>query len=82
MNERIKELAEISGGFKDYGDGRLVSRFIEDTDMTDEIQDFAKLIVKECIDIASQTHETKTGKMRCANDDETVRLIKEHFGIK
>jgi hypothetical protein len=41
-----------------------------------------ELIVQECLDIAEQTHETKYGKMSCANDDETVRLIKERFGIE
>lgn len=43
---------------------------------------FAELIVKECIDIASQTHTTEKGSMRCANDDESVRLIKERFGVE
>jgi hypothetical protein len=38
--------------------------------------------VKECIAICEQTHDTPNGKMRCANDDESIRLIKERFGVE
>ena len=72
MNERIKELAVKSGGFRDEGK-RLVSRFIEDTDMSDEIQEFAELIIKECIGVIKETNLI---------DDDPVVNIKEHFGVK
>lgn len=38
---------------------------------------FAELIIQECINIASE-HRS----MRCLNDDETIKRIKEHFGIE
>lgn len=70
MNERIKELAVKSGGFRDDG-GKLISRFIENTDMTDEIQEFAELIVRECATIAKTAEPWRS-------DD----LILKHFGLK
>jgi hypothetical protein len=50
MNERIKELAIKSGAFCEDEFGRLISWGIEDTDLTDEVQKFAELIIQECID--------------------------------
>ena len=42
---------------------------------------FVELVVRECLDIAEQSHDTPNGQMRCNNDRETVRLIKERFGV-
>lgn len=71
MNKRIEELATF-----------CIKNSYETRINIEDFERFAKLIIKECLDIAEQTHETKYGKMRCANDGETVRLIKEHFGIE
>ena len=76
MNERIKELVIEAAEYCDENP----TRGIKASDAFD--QKFAELIVRECLVIAEQTHETKYGKMSCANDDETVRLIKERFGIE
>ena len=80
MNERIEELA-IKSGFKKYGGSKLYSPYIEGIDLNDEIEEFAERIIKECIAICKQTHDTPNGKMRCANDDESIRIIKERFGV-
>jgi len=82
MNERIEELA-IQSGFKKYKkDDGIYSPYIEGYDLNCELEDFAEAIIKECIDICEQTHDTPNGKMRCANDDESIRKIKQHFGVK
>jgi hypothetical protein len=82
MKELVEELA-IKSGFKKYkNDDGLYSPYIEGYDLNDELEEFAELIIKECIAICEQTHDTPNGKMRCANDDESIRLIKEHFGVK
>lgn len=79
MNERIRQLLEqtdipLFPLFENQPPAWVASDY--------GMEKFAELIVKECLDIAEQTHQTSTGKMRCANDDETVRLIKERFGVK
>lgn len=79
MNERIQELAEEAGTHADNKRGSWVR---DGMWLYEYNQKFAELIVNECLAIASHTHETKYGKMSCANDDETVRLIKERFGIE
>lgn len=48
MNERIEELA-IKSGFKKYGGSQLYSPYIEGIDLNDEIEEFAKAIVRDCI---------------------------------
>jgi hypothetical protein len=68
MNERIQELA-IKSGFKKYkNDDGLYSPYIEGYDLNDEIEEFAKLIVEECLSL-------------CENERD-LQQIKEHFGVK
>lgn len=75
MNEKIKELVEQAMWHTNSKTGEVYRTHFQFEER------FAELIIEECLDIAEQTHETKYGKMSCANDDETVRLIKERFGI-
>jgi hypothetical protein len=82
MNERIQELAIQSGFSKYKNDDGIYSPYIEGEWLNDELQEFAEQIIKECIAICEQTHDTPNGKMRCANDAESIRLIKERFGIE
>jgi len=82
MNDKIIELA-LESTLLNYVDNETPRRyFICGNADIEEVELFAELIVRECLVIAEQTHETKYGKMSCANDDETVRLIKERFGIE
>jgi len=73
MNERFKELTKQAG----------LEMCSCGCDMpTRQTVEFAALIIRECIDVCEQTHDTSNGKMRCANDDESIRIIKERFGIE
>jgi hypothetical protein len=67
MNERIQELA-IQSGFKKYKDDGLYSPYIEGVELNDEIEEFAKLIVEECLSL-------------CENERD-LQQIKEHFGVE
>ena len=83
MNEQIAKLAEQAGMVKilrqhahEYGAGTF-----EDTEYP-ELEKFAELIVRECIDICKERHwtwrwdETTSGPNECAN------IIKERFGVE
>ena len=79
MNERIRELAEQAGMVKileehasEYGAGTF-----ENTPYP-ELEKFAELIVKECIDIAYKYDEPKLSGpgMIIGN------RIEEHFGVE
>jgi hypothetical protein len=76
MNERIKLLAEQAGatvmersGWTDYGTLNL------------EVEKFAELIVRECVDIASQEDFDVMMKegYPCS---QTAKKIKQHFGVE
>lgn len=72
MNNRIKELAEISGSTHKQNLG--VYQFYED-----ELENFSKLIIQECIAICRSrvgNSDYNTGRMHCVSD------IKEHFGFE
>ncbi len=73
MNERIRELAEQAGYLPDsFGIGHW--------DMP-ECKKFAELIVRECIDIASQEDFDVMMKegYPCS---QTAKKIKQHFGVE
>jgi hypothetical protein len=73
MNERIEELA-IKSGFKKYGGSKLYSPYIEGIDLNDELQEFAEIIVNECLKCFDTDHE---------GDVEYIKfLIKREFGVK
>jgi hypothetical protein len=87
MNERIRELAE-QAGFSAHRDGQLYTSKLEHLPITDTIEKFAELIVRECaqrcedIAIKHQVEETtyaagkKAGAFECAAD------LKQHFGVE
>jgi hypothetical protein len=72
MNKRIEELAEKAG---------IVNRkfsfdqYWED-DLTDEQKKFAKLIIKECLNICEDVAERNDPAIACYYD------IKQRFGMK
>ena len=91
MNSRIKELAEKSGlTFDRYGAYVASSLALQETI---NLQKFAELIVKECINVAlTQKLWVEDQKIFNQQDDiwnrarmqQSVRIvdkIKEHFGI-
>ena len=82
MNERIIELAEQAGAV--YSDDHAVSL------LDDEIEKFAELIVRECID-KIETYRipvgnSAAGEMACEWTYDALKEIrdeiKEHFGVK
>jgi hypothetical protein len=85
MNERIKQLAIESGLVSESWNNRLVSSFVEDSDVSEELKDFAELIIKECIDKVSSKAD-RWGTMT----DEVINMcilecavdLKKHFGVE
>jgi Ca2+-binding EF-hand superfamily protein len=74
MNKRIEELA-IQSGFKKYDkDDGLYSPYIEGEELNDELQEFAELIINECLKCFDTDHE---------GDVEYIKfLVKREFGVK
>ena len=77
MNERIRELAEQvgihfhKGGTLDAGPNGI-AKFVLYSDM----EKFAELIVKECLDIVDDEGCGEGGSIRAINK------IKQHFGVE
>ena len=66
MNERIKQIAELTGSTHKQNLG--VYQFY-----TDELEKFAELIVKECAYVALMSN---------GNNLRVFTLIKKHFGVE
>ena len=69
MNERIRQLAEQVGGTKKYVPP--VQQLFDD-----ELELFAKLIIKECMDVVVKAHHGKI------NPKFVVEPLEEHFEIE
>ena len=86
MNERIKELALKSGAFCEDEFGRLISWGIEGTELTDEVQEFARLIIQECIDQVKLELRNNTQLLSNPPQNGSVwdacNNIRRHFGVK
>jgi len=89
MNERIKELADKVDRIKDFYSVGPVQRAA--------LEDFADLIIKECIDLLLNESERLYSKMMEETESETMRgdfeilaekcvdnaaFINEHFGVE
>jgi hypothetical protein len=66
MNERIKELVDKAGIYIAY-DNRAV--------LNKELEFFAELIVKECVEVVKWTPSMFP-------NDTVIKNIKEHFGVE
>jgi hypothetical protein len=75
MNERIRELARRVVG-KNKNDVGSISMFNE------QIDQFAELIVKECIDQISVNHDPNSDWDWEVSRGHAIAIIKEHFGVK
>ena len=78
MNERIKELAKeagtfFGGGTTDYF-GDYLPPYMSLTDL--DLEKFAELIVRECIDWCNANARDDGTAQRIAED------IKKHFGVE
>ena len=73
MNERIKALAlqaEVTGYFA------AGTEYATPIPLSDEVQKFAELIVKECADIAQQHNKSPVAAPLAIG-----YVIREHFGV-
>ena len=71
MNERIKQLALQSQLVYETTDGKVYNSWEDYVDLTEYVEKFAELIVRECAEIAETAEPYK------AED-----LIRKHFGVK
>ena len=71
MNERIKQLALQSQLVYETADGKVYNSWEDYVDLTEYVEKFAELIVRECAEIAETAEPYK------AED-----LIRKHFGVK
>ena len=70
MIDRIQELAQ-QAGFGLHRDGEIYTSRLEHLPITEDIQKFAELIVRECLSYA------KDGDI-----DFMKFMIKQHFGVE
>jgi hypothetical protein len=75
MNEKIKQLAINSQLVSEYK-GELISGWQEGVDLTEYLEKFAELIVREC---ANWIENTDSDPDIGADDAQALR---EHFGVE
>ena len=75
MNEKIKQLAE-QAGFKILTDGRIIPTLDHNGECGRDLQKFAELIVRECLEIVDDEGSHEGGSIRA------MKKIKEHFGVE
>jgi hypothetical protein len=78
MNERLRELAEQAGAVFVNSNG--VNDCPQDSLVGDEIQKFAELIVRQCVEICMK--EFDTGLLMAPQAPWIARQIKKHFGVE
>ncbi len=79
MNERIRELAE-QAGFGLHSDGEIYTAKLEHLPITENMEKFAELIVRECIEIVQP--ESYDGDAMTASLNAKVKQIKQRFGVE
>lgn len=81
MNELIKQLA-IKSGLACEDNGELVSPYVQPCDLSDDIEDFAKLIVRECAEFVKQRADFQSDLGIKTMLKITGQQVKEHFGVE
>jgi len=74
MNERIKQLALQSQLVYETTDGKVYNSWEDYVDLTEYVEKFAELIVRECADVGS--------KFSMAHPEDIRYQIKRHFGVE
>jgi len=78
MNEKIKQLAE-QAGFKILTDGRIIPTLDHNGECGRDLQKFAELIVRECMEQVWYTREDGIN----GNVSEVIKeRMKQHFGVE
>jgi len=85
MNERIRELAEQADGVFIH---KLMTGAKQYTFLEKDLEKFAELIVKECVQVCEPTLDepyedmTEFGKGLVEGQDIAIERIKKHFGVE
>ena len=74
MNERIKQLALQSQLVYETTDGKVYNSWEDYVDLTEYVEKFAELIVRECAEVGS--------KFSQAHPLDIQYQIKRHFGVE
>jgi len=74
MNERIKQLALQSQLVYETTDGKVYNSWEDYVDLTEYVEKFAELIVRECADTVLGFHNQF--------GDSAHNEIRQHFGVK
>ena len=85
MNKLIEELAIQSGFCKYDKDDGLYSPYIEGEELNDELQEFAELIIKECVNRVSKwnTFIIENDIIHHSNiADDINEDLRKHFGVE
>ena len=83
MNKIVNDLA-LDAGFSKRSDDLIYSPYKEEYDITEELNDFAKLIVLECAKVITNGGYWSggfTGPKRQATPEEIAQMIKNHFNL-
>lgn len=80
MNILIKELAE-QAGFKNYDSTSLYSPYIEGIELNDELQEFAKLIIQECISVGKKVEDEYRQDFKTNPWPEDRNIINEGIAV-
>lgn len=83
MNKKLHDLA-IDAGFSKRSDDLIYSPYKEEYDITEELNDFAKLIVLECAKVITNGGYWSggfTGPRRQATPPEIAEMVKHYFGV-
>jgi hypothetical protein len=92
MNEQIRQLALQSQLVYETTDGKVYNSWENYVDLTEYVEKFAQLIVRECANLfvdqkymVLNPHEPFANERVRAlkeHDKDTVRKIKQHFGVE
>lgn len=84
MNSLIEKLA-LQSGFKQYDSSSIYSPYIEGYELNDELEEFAKLIIEECMNRVSKwgSFIIEDGVIHHSNiADDINKDLREHFGVE
>jgi hypothetical protein len=79
MNERIKQLAE-QAGFGIAGDPEYIHATDYDGICTNELEKFAELIVRECVQVCLSQRDP--ANLNYKPSERFAEAVKQHFGVK
>jgi hypothetical protein len=85
MNERIKQLAKQAGFGVRQNESEVYTSKLEHLPITEDVEKFAELLVKECVDIIQRESEKAIRNNTYMGDDVPASVtqwaIKKHFGV-